>query len=238
MRRRRRASPVWALAFATASAAAGAAGCGPRDAEEAAGAASRDKDAATACGPAPEAGDAGDGGADASATSCGAPTFGGCADGLVVGILAAENAAELAMVEAVRPNLRRPRVVAYAETVLTDHSLLGEQLKGAARASGVTSVESGVSRALARAAAVEVAAMAAVDPADVDDVYIEYEILAHLQSLSAVDRIVLPNVAGPRIAWVAQTTRVFEATHAQLAVAAQQEPTACVPVDAGADDGS
>jgi predicted outer membrane protein len=175
-----------------------------------------------ACGTAGEQGAQAsvDGGAmDGGAGDGSAGDGGSCLDGEMAAILAAANQAQVDATMELRANLSDPRSVALAEKMLTDHSLVLVQLRGAVRAGAIATRSSGIGQAIADSAAherTEIAASVSIDSAYADD-----EVLWHLRDQALLDAVVAPAVSGSRLAFVATSMKNLEKQHVALALALQ-----------------
>jgi predicted outer membrane protein len=175
-----------------------------------------------ACGTAGEQGAQAsvDGGAmDVGAGDGGAGDGGSCPDGEMAAILAAANQAQVDATMELRANLSDPRAVALAEKMLTDHSLVLEQLRGAMRAGAIAARSSGIGRAIADSAAHERTEIAA--STSIDSAYADEEVLWHLRDQALLDAIVAPAVSGSRLAFVATSMQKLEKQHVAIALALQ-----------------
>jgi predicted outer membrane protein len=146
---------------------------------------------------------------------------GSCTDGEMAAILAATSQAQVDATMQLRANLSDPRAVALAEKMLTDHSLLLEELQGAMRAGAIATRTSGIGQAIADSAAhdrTEVAASPSIDSAYADD-----EVLWHLRDQALLDAVIAPAVSGSRLAFVATSMQNLEKQHVALALALQAD---------------
>jgi predicted outer membrane protein len=176
-----------------------------------------------ACGNASEQGAQAsvDGGAvDGGGAGDGAAGDGGsCPDGEMAAILAATNQAQVDATNQLRANLSDSRAIALAEKMLTDHSLVLEQLQGAMRAGAIAARAGGVAQAIADAAARDRTAIAA--SASFDSAYAADEVLWHLRDQALLDAVIAPAVTGSRLAFVATSMQNLEKQHVALALALQ-----------------
>jgi predicted outer membrane protein len=120
-----------------------------------------------------------------------------------------------------RANLSDSRAVALAEKMLTDHSLVLEQLQGAMRAGAIATRSSGVAQAIVDSAAHDRTAIAA--SASIDSAYADDEVLWHLRDQALLDAVVAPAVGGSRLAFVATSMQNLEKQHVALALALQAD---------------
>jgi putative membrane protein len=151
----------------------------------------------------------------------GAGDGGSCADGEMAAILAAANQAQVDATMQLRASLSDPRAVALAEKMLTDHSLVLEQLRGAMRAGAIAARSSGIGQAIADSAAHERADIGA--SASIDSAYADDEVLWHLRDQALLDAVVSPAVRGSRLAFVATSMQNIEKQHVALALALQAD---------------
>jgi predicted outer membrane protein len=163
-----------------------------------------------------------DGGTDA-ATSCGAPVFPVCSDGQILAILAAELTAHVDLATAVRASLGSPVALDLAEKLLTDDSVLGVQVEGEMRETGLAAIPGGVGREIAAETQAAIEALAAESAPAVDASYVDREVLAHLRALALIDRLLAPSVHDPRVADLLARVRDLVAQHAQAASQAQSQ---------------
>jgi Domain of unknown function (DUF4142) len=138
-------------------------------------------------------------------------------DAIVAAILAAESQAHLDMAFAVRDRPMSPDTTAFAEKVITDRSLALIQLRGEARAAGITAHEGAYSEAIAAAARLAVAGLGSTGGADLDRVFVADEALALDGEVGVIDARVRPAVRDARLAGVATRTREMAASYATLA---------------------
>jgi len=164
-------------------------------------------DGGAADGGVKEGGDAADGGS--------------CPDGEMAAILAAANQAQVDATMQLRANLSDSRAVALAEKMLTDHTLVLEQLQGQLRAGAIAPRTSGVAQAIADSAARDRTAIAA--SASIDSAYADDEVLWHLRDQALLDAVIAPVVSGSRLAFVATSMQNLEKQHVALALALQAD---------------
>ncbi len=162
------------------------------------------------------------GGTDA-ATSCGAPVFAVCSDGQILAILAAELTAHVDLATAVRASLGSPIALDLAEKLLTDDSVLGVQVEGEMRETGLAAIPGGVGREIAAETQAAIEALAAESAPAVDASYVDREVLAHLRALALIDRLLAPSARDPRVADLLARVRDLVAQHAQAAIQAQSQ---------------
>lgn len=157
----------------------------------------------------------------AAAVDAGTADAGSCADGEMADLLAAANQAQIDATTQLRASLSAAKAVDLAEKMLTDHSLLLEELKGAVRAGAIETRSSGISRALADSAEHERTAIAA--SSSIDSAYADHEVLWHLRDQALLDTVVAPAVRGTRLAFVVTSMQELEKQHMALALALQAE---------------
>jgi len=182
--------------------------------------------ALVACGTASEVGAQAT--VDGGAVDGGGPKEGGaagdggsCPEDEMAAILSATNQAQVDATTQLRANLSDPRATTLAEKMLTDHSLLLEQLQGAMRAGAIAPRTSGVAQAIADSAARDRTAIAA--STSMDSAYADDEVLWHLRDQALLDAVVAPAVSGSRLAFVATSMQNLEKQHVALALALQAE---------------
>jgi predicted outer membrane protein len=146
---------------------------------------------------------------------------GSCPDGEMAAIFAATNQAQVDATNQLRAALSDARALGLAEKMLTDHSLLLEQLQGAMRAGGIATRTSGVAQAIADSAARDRTAIAA--SASIDSAYADDEVLWHLRDQALLDAVLAPAVTGSRLAFVATSMQNLEKQHVALALALQAD---------------
>jgi hypothetical protein len=144
-----------------------------------------------------------------------------CSDGQLAAALQAANESEVQIAQTVRDGLASADAVALEEKLLTDHSLLLEMVQGGARAARITPVDNGVARALANAGRADVASLGTLTGAALDQAYVDREVLAHIASLSLLERLV-SGESTDRFGYVIQSMRDLETQHEAAALAAQR----------------
>jgi predicted outer membrane protein len=174
------------------------------------------------------AGDAGGGvgaaagmGADASADASG--VFPVCSDGQILSILAAECAARVNIAGAVRAGLVSAGAVDLADKLFTDDSVLGVEVQGEIRETGIAADPGGIDRAIAAEASGAIQALGAESGSALDDSYVDREVLAHVRALGLIDQVLAPSARDPRVADLLARVRAVIAQDAQAATAAQSE---------------
>jgi len=168
-----------------------------------------------------------DGGIAEASADVGTPGDGGsCPDGEMAAILAAVNQAQVDATNELRANLSDPRAVALAEKMLTDHTLVLEQLQGQLRAGAIAPRSDGIAQAIADSTAHDRATIAA--SASIDSAYANDEVLWHLRDQALLDAVIAPAVSGSRLAFVTTSMQNLEKQHVALALALQADlDTAC-----------
>jgi predicted outer membrane protein len=152
-----------------------------------------------------------------------APVFPVCSDGQILAILAAELTAHVDLATAVRASLGSPVALDLAEKLLTDDSVLGVQVEGEMRETGLAAIPGGVGREIAAETQAAIEALAAESAPAVDASYVDREVLAHLRALALIDRLLAPSVHDPRVADLLARVRDLVAQHAQAASQAQSQ---------------
>jgi hypothetical protein len=101
--------------------------------------------------------------------------------------------------------------------MITDHTLLLEQLGGVVRAGAAAATENGIARTVAARNQ-----SLSLDAGSVDSVYLDADLLFHLQSLALLDRLTLPSAEGGSslLRFAIESMRSLEEQHVALAVAA------------------
>jgi putative membrane protein len=145
-----------------------------------------------------------------------------CSDGEIAATIQALSEAEVLLVQAVRENFRDGSVAALADHMLTEHSLLLEQLKGEARAGKIAPAGCSVSRAMARAAGAERASLQMLSGASLDRAYVDREVLSHAQALALIEQVLAPAARNERIAFTIRAMRDVETQHEIGALAVQR----------------
>jgi predicted outer membrane protein len=142
-----------------------------------------------------------------------------CAANRVIAIAQAVDTAEISLAQAVRAGTNDPNVTAYAEKMVTDHSLLLEQLRGAVPAGAVAATDNEIGRTIASATASEIQALSS-DTSGADRAYLNYDLLLHLQSLAVLERLTGPSAqsAGGLLRFFIDSMRETEEKHVRLAV--------------------
>jgi predicted outer membrane protein len=160
----------------------------------------------------------------AEAAACpSAPLFALCADGQILAILAAEFESRVTIADAVRARLGTAAALHLAEKIITDDAVLGVQVEGEVRETGIAAAPGGVDREIAAEAQQASQALAAQTTPALDAAYVSREVLAHLRALALIDRFLAPSVHDPRIADLLGRVRELVVEHAQAATQAQIE---------------
>lgn len=158
---------------------------------------------------------------DAGTADGGSVDGGSCAVGEMADVLAATNQAQIDATMKLRARLSAPKAVDLAEKMLTDHSLLLEELEGAVRAGEIETRSGGIGRALADSAEHERTAIAA--SSSLDSAYADHEVLWHLRDQALLDTVIAPAVRGTRLTFVVNSMRELEQQHVALALALQAD---------------
>lgn len=160
--------------------------------------------------------------ADPAVACPSAPAFALCSDGQILAILAAEFESHVDLANAVRTNLGTA-ALDLAEKIITDDSVLGVQVEGEERESGIAPAPGGIDREIAAEAQQAIHALATTSSPALDAAYVDREVLAHLRALALIDRFLAPSVHDPRIADLLGRVREVVVEHAQAATQAQIE---------------
>jgi predicted outer membrane protein len=152
-----------------------------------------------------------------------APLFPGCADGQILAILAAEFTSHVDLASAVRASLASMGALDLAEKIITDDSVLGVQVQGEMRETGIAAAPGGVDREIAAETQQTIQALAAESAPALDAPYVNHEVLSHLRTLALIDRLLGPSAQDPRIADLLARVRDLVVQHAQAATRAQSE---------------
>jgi predicted outer membrane protein len=161
------------------------------------------------------------GSADAAACTS-APLFMLCSDAQILAILAAEFESHVTIANAVRARLGTT-ALELAEKIITDDSVLGVQVEGEARETGIAATPGGVDREIGAEAQQAIQALAGASTPMLDAAYVDREVLAHLRALALIDRFLAPSVHDPRIGDLLGRVRQLVVEHAQAATQAQIE---------------
>jgi putative membrane protein len=145
-----------------------------------------------------------------------------CSDGEIAATARSVSEGEVALAQALREKFRDGNAVALADNMLTEHSLLLEQLNGETRAAQITPVGCGLERAVSAAAGAESAALQTLTSPALERAYVEREILSHLQSMALIDRVLYPGARNERIRFAVRAMRDNEAQHQAAALDAQR----------------
>lgn len=151
------------------------------------------------------------------------PLFAVCSDGQILAILAAEFSARVDLANAVRSSLGSASALDLAEKILTDDAVLGVEVQGEMRETGIASAPGGVDREIAAETQWAIEALASERAPAIDASYVDGEVLAHLRALALIDRLLTPSVHDPRIADLLGRVRNGVVQHAQAAIAAQSQ---------------
>jgi len=152
-----------------------------------------------------------------------APVFSLCADGQILAILTAEFASHVDLANAVRASLGTTSAIDLAEKIITDDSVLGVQVEGEVRETGIPAAPGGVDREISVETQQAIQALAAERTPALDGAYIDREVLAHLRALALIDRLLRPSARDPRIADLLDRVRDLVVQHAQAATQAQSD---------------
>jgi putative membrane protein len=145
-----------------------------------------------------------------------------CSDGEIAAAMRAVSEAEVSVAEALRENFVDPNAVALADKMLTEHSLLLEELKGATRAAQIAPIDCGLQRAIAAAAGAETASLQTLSSPALERAYVEREVLSHVQSFGLLDHVLEPGARNERIVFAVRLMRDVEATHQATVLAAER----------------
>ena len=148
---------------------------------------------------------------------CSAPVF-GSTDGAIAVLLEAQDQAEVSLEQAVRDRLSSPAVVAFAEKMITDHTLLELQVAGSVRADSIGLVPGGFSAAVAEQENETAQVLNSLQGADSHCVYMSHEVLVHMQELALLDHLAIPDVKDVRLVADVAATQALAATHTALAL--------------------
>jgi predicted outer membrane protein len=103
--------------------------------------------------------------------------------------------------------------------MVTDHSLLLEELGGAMRAGAIVAAGNEIAQTLARTGEAEIQALSP-DASGIDREYLSHELLFHLQSLALLERMMGPSALGENslLRFAIDSMRETEEKHVRLAV--------------------
>jgi putative membrane protein len=139
-------------------------------------------------------------------------------DGVIAALLEAQDQAEVSLAQTVRDGLADPNVVAFAEKMITDHTLLDLQVGGSVRTDAIGLLPDGASAAIAAQENETAQVLGALSGAPLDRAYMAHEVLVHMQELSWLDHLAIPDVKDVRLAADVAATEALAATHAELAL--------------------
>jgi predicted outer membrane protein len=171
-------------------------------------------------GPPAEAGAPADGAAvDGGVCSPVGEALAQCTSDSVVAIAQAVDTAEVALAQTVRAGTTNPSVTAYAEKMITDHSLLLEELGGAMRAGANVATSNEIGRTVARTSEAAIQTLT-TDASGIDREYLSYDLLFHLQSLALLERLTGPSAQGASslLRFAIDNMRDTEEKHVRLAI--------------------
>ena len=174
-----------------------------------------------------------------SATSC--KTLAVCSDGQALAIAIATNQGEIDEANAVVNRLSNAEVRAFAQQMIVDHTRLRDQLLavaanpsasvfGGSSSTGSTGTSTGtpivqqpnaISSRLQSESQKTIAELTMLEGAQLDQTYLEREILDHLTTLALMDNIVIPSVTNPVLAMALGSGTPIVKMHEMLALQVQ-----------------
>lgn len=149
--------------------------------------------------------------------ACQGPVF-AATDGTIAALLEAQDQAEVSLAQTVRDRLADPNVVAFAEKMITDHTLLDLQVGGSVRTDAIGLLPDGASAAIAAQENETAQVLAPLQGAPLDRAYMSHEVLVHMQEIAWLDHLAIPGVKDVRLAADVGATQALAGTHAELAL--------------------
>jgi len=150
-----------------------------------------------------------------------------CSDGQIAAIVRASNQAEVDVSTAVIELLANDAAREVATMIIEDHTAALQQLDQLVQAGDIEPVENDVSKQIDVQADQAIEALSTLPPGELDRAYLAQQLLAHLQTISAGDHVLLPSVKNPALAEMLRAIRptlvqhTTEVTEAQADLGAQ-----------------
>jgi putative membrane protein len=175
----------------------------------------------------------------AAAEQCKEPALPVCSDAQVAAIVRAANQAEVDVSNAVIDQLASEATREFAQRIIDDHTTALEELDRLLGDANLTPVENDVSAAIDEEADQAIAALEELDGSQLDRAYLAQQLLAHLQTLSTGDHVLLPSAKNTQLTEMIRTKRPVLVQHTQEATQVQSElGRACGGEDDQADGGT
>jgi putative membrane protein len=120
-------------------------------------------------------------------------------DGNVVAIILAANNTDLSYAQLVPTRARNAEVKAFAQRMVTDHTLLNARVNDIAMRNGITAAENATSLEFRDQSADRRDILRALDGARFDSTYAANEVQYHTELLSALNTMLVPNARNPEL---------------------------------------
>jgi predicted outer membrane protein len=146
-----------------------------------------------------------------------------CSDGQIVAILRAENQGEIDEARAVMNRLTNPSARAFAQRMILDHTRALNLLSAIESQNGLHATQNGISMEVRDSAELEIKSLESVSGNDLDSMYIDHELLEHLQVLAVGDHLLAPSAKNKTLSEYIAGVRPILAAHVTLAASVQAE---------------
>jgi putative membrane protein len=124
---------------------------------------------------------------------CGSPAARVCSDAQVMAISMTSDAGEVALAKSVRDRLATKEARDFADKMIVDHSKMLADAQDLAAKLGITPMDNGVSKELKDEADMEMTSLAKKSGMELDQAYIDHEVVDHLMDLGMGDHLLIPS---------------------------------------------
>lgn len=138
-------------------------------------------------------------------------------DPQIAGIMIEANNSEIREARLALSISHNPRVRAFAQRMINDHTRLNTAMQLAANRMGITPVQSPTSQNLSATARQAYSQLSAMRGSQFNRTYITHQVGTHTTVLNGIDRFLLPNARSPRLLAILRQARPVIAAHLQHA---------------------
>lgn len=141
----------------------------------------------------------------------------GLSDARIAAIVMDVNSSEIREAQLALAHSRNPRVRAYAQHILRDHTMLNNTLVQVARAEGIRPMEGRMAMRMRSNDQLQYRQLASLSGPAFDRAYMDAQINAHRRAINALDRRLVPDAHNPQLRVALQQARPGMVAHLQTA---------------------
>lgn len=141
----------------------------------------------------------------------------GLPDARIAAIVMDVNRSEIREAQLALAHSRNPRVRAYAQHIIRDHSMLNNTLVQVARAEGIRPMEGRMAMRMRSNDQLQYRQLASLSGPAFDRAYMDAQINAHRRAINAMDRRLVPDAHSPQLRVALQQARPEMVAHLQTA---------------------